>query len=276
MNKKREEAVFKQVREIRKQRGLTQVQLAQRIKNSQKLITRIENEEVDPRLSTLRKIAQGLKCELSVQLVSPEPHRMSLESIAEEKAREWVMMSVANSAIELQRPSEEVIEEEIHRVKSEMLLQHKDFLIKKVAEAEEEYGATPIDDLSGLKIPDIHTRKQLYDAEFRCVNRAAQKYYWKMLDHFFDLNYPLMIELHSDMFFDVWEWAGKIRNRDLSLGIKHHQIRPELQKLIEDFKGWTLRKWEPVEISVRLHHRLVWIHPFENGNGRWARLLTNL
>lgn len=30
------------------------------------------------------------------------------------------------------------------------------------------------------------------------------------------------------------------------------------------------------EITARLHHRLVWIHPFENGNGRWARLITNV
>ncbi|MBI4208502.1 MAG: Fic family protein [Deltaproteobacteria bacterium] len=30
------------------------------------------------------------------------------------------------------------------------------------------------------------------------------------------------------------------------------------------------------ELSARLHHRLVWIHPFENGNGRWARLIMNI
>jgi len=31
-----------------------------------------------------------------------------------------------------------------------------------------------------------------------------------------------------------------------------------------------------VESAVRLHHLLVWIHPFIDGNGRLARLLTNL
>jgi Fic family protein len=30
------------------------------------------------------------------------------------------------------------------------------------------------------------------------------------------------------------------------------------------------------EIAARFHHRLVWIHPFSNGNGRHARLLTDL
>ena len=31
-----------------------------------------------------------------------------------------------------------------------------------------------------------------------------------------------------------------------------------------------------VEQAVRLHHRAVQIHPFYNGNGRWARLLGNI
>jgi Fic-DOC domain mobile mystery protein B len=32
----------------------------------------------------------------------------------------------------------------------------------------------------------------------------------------------------------------------------------------------------PDEIAIRLHHRLVAIHPFPNGNGRHARLLADL
>jgi Fic family protein len=31
-----------------------------------------------------------------------------------------------------------------------------------------------------------------------------------------------------------------------------------------------------LEQSARLHYRAVWIHPFWNGNGRWARLLANI
>ncbi|MBL9219800.1 MAG: Fic family protein [Opitutaceae bacterium] len=32
----------------------------------------------------------------------------------------------------------------------------------------------------------------------------------------------------------------------------------------------------PVEIAVRLHHRMVVIHPWPNGNGRHARLLADI
>ncbi len=35
----------------------------------------------------------------------------------------------------------------------------------------------------------------------------------------------------------------------------------ELKKLVDD---------------LRIHHRAVQIHPFKNGNGRWARMLANI
>jgi Fic family protein len=31
-----------------------------------------------------------------------------------------------------------------------------------------------------------------------------------------------------------------------------------------------------IEQAARLHHRAVFIHPFLNGNGRWARMLANI
>jgi Fic family protein len=32
----------------------------------------------------------------------------------------------------------------------------------------------------------------------------------------------------------------------------------------------------PAEIAVRIHHRLVCVHPYPNGNGRQTRLLADL
>ena len=32
----------------------------------------------------------------------------------------------------------------------------------------------------------------------------------------------------------------------------------------------------PIEQATRIHHRLVWIHPFPNGNGRFARLIADM
>ena len=39
---------------------------------------------------------------------------------------------------------------------------------------------------------------------------------------------------------------------------------------------WEQRTYPPDEIAIRLHHRLVSIHPFANGNGRHARLMADV
>lgn len=269
-------SIGKQAREIRQRLGLTQTQVARRIKNTQRLLTRIENDEGDPRLSTLEKIARGLNCEIEIKFVPVSMSESSVEQLALEKAHELVMMSVANAAIELQRPSDHVIREEIERIKNDILINHRDLLIRKVAEKEGEYGETQIDDISDLKIERLQNRRELYEAEFKNINQAVEKYFFLTESEPFELSYSFMMQVHSDMFSDVWGWAGKIRSRDLNLGIKHFQIRSELQKLIKDFEDWKSRNWNPIDISARLHHRLVWIHPFQNGNGRWARLITNI
>ncbi len=31
-------------------------------------------------------------------------------------------------------------------------------------------------------------------------------------------------------------------------------------------------RWKP---PARFHHKLVWVHPFANGNGRWARIMAD-
>ncbi len=46
-----------------------------------------------------------------------------------------------------------------------------------------------------------------------------------------------------------------------------------IDRLIADVKNSTMH---PIETAAFLHHRLVEIHPFVDGNGRVARLLTNL
>jgi Fic-DOC domain mobile mystery protein B len=47
--------------------------------------------------------------------------------------------------------------------------------------------------------------------------------------------------------------------------------------MLDDVKYWVEhRTFASDEIAVRLHHRLVEIHPFPNGNGRHARLMADL
>ncbi len=90
----------------------------------------------------------------------------------------------------------------------------------------------------------------------------------------FDLTW--MLKLHREMFGDVWVWAGQMRTTDLNLGVPWLQITVQLKNLCDDLAYWREHWEDVVEQATHLHHRAVQIHPFLNGNGRWARLLANI
>ena len=79
------------------------------------------------------------------------------------------------------------------------------------------------------------------------------------------------------MFEQTWKWAGKTRTTEKQIGVEVYKIRPELQALCDDVLSWIENDSYPkAEIVARFHHRLVWIHPFPNGNGRFARFAADL
>jgi fido (protein-threonine AMPylation protein) len=63
---------------------------------------------------------------------------------------------------------------------------------------------------------------------------------------------------------------------DLNIGVPWWQITTQVMELTRDLPCWGEHGMSLLEQAVRLHYRAVWIHPFENGNGRWARLLANI
>lgn len=76
------------------------------------------------------------------------------------------------------------------------------------------------------------------------------------------------------------EIAGVLRTVDVRAG-KHiappHSMVP---KLMESFLLWLnsvkLHQYaDPLELAAMAHERLVWIHPFKDGNGRTSRILMN-
>ena len=82
--------------------------------------------------------------------------------------------------------------------------------------------------------------------------------------------------LHRRMFNKVWRWAGKFRTTERNLGVKPSEIETALRQAIDDARYWVENKsYPPDEIAVRFHHRLVSVHPFPNGNGRWSRLAAD-
>jgi Fic-DOC domain mobile mystery protein B len=137
-------------------------------------------------------------------------------------------------------------------------------------------GATPMDpdEVEGL-IPRHITLKRELD-EFEQANiLAAQEWAEKRVaKHLVSEGYVRM--LHKKMFDKTWRWAGKFRKTEKSIGVDPLQISVNLRNLLEDVNCWREFNTYPIdEQAARLHHRLVLIHPFPNGNGRHARLFTD-
>lgn len=145
------------------------------------------------------------------------------------------------------------------------------------------YGATPYtDDTSGLKV-DITpgkqlTRKIIYDAEAENIRSAIMKYFTsKPSVEEAPFTYGWMLDLHKEMFGNVWEWAGTMRSTELSLGVQSNQVMLQLKQLEGNIQYWKDNKTYIVhELAAMIHYNAVRIHPFSNGNGRWSRMLANI
>jgi fido (protein-threonine AMPylation protein) len=79
------------------------------------------------------------------------------------------------------------------------------------------------------------------------------------------------------MYCDVWKFAGIVRMIELN-NVDYSpcfNIRQELMELARDLKIWHEHKTYPLtEMVAIFHEKLLTIHPFRDGNGRWARVLT--
>lgn len=138
-------------------------------------------------------------------------------------------------------------------------------------------GATPIDpdEADGLLLTHITTREELNRWE---QDNIVESLAW------LDKTKPKEIltgefikELHKKMFGNVWKWAGEFRRSDKNIGGHWAQIPLGVKNLCDDARLWVeLHEESPDETAVHFHHRLVSVHPFPNGNGRHARLMTDL
>lgn len=137
-------------------------------------------------------------------------------------------------------------------------------------------GATPLDPdaLEGLKFPHVETRGDLDQLEQANIQEGL---HW--LERHKDpdiLSVHFACMLHGKLFGQVWDWAGHIRKRELSIGIDPLQVGSQLAQLLGNAQFWIDEGvFPPLEIASRLHHQLVYIHPFYNGNGRHARIYAD-
>lgn len=132
------------------------------------------------------------------------------------------------------------------------------------------------DEARGLRPAWVATRADLNLAEEANIERGLR---WgeRAVRRRDVLTQDFLRDLHRRLFGDVWRWAGRYRESERNIGVAPHAITTELRKLFDDAGAWdTFESYPLDERGARLHHRLTWIHPFPNGNGRCARLFTDL
>lgn len=120
----------------------------------------------------------------------------------------------------------------------------------------------------------ITTRAELNEAELANIADAVRWLGSRKRDI---LDRDFLNTLHKRMFGEVWKWAGRYRTTPRNIGIDAYRISVELHQVIDDAKYWVEHAtFPPDEIGVRFSHRVVAIHPYPNGNGRFSRLIADL
>jgi Fic-DOC domain mobile mystery protein B len=143
---------------------------------------------------------------------------------------------------------------------------------------EDAEGNTPLsaEESIGL-LPSLSTKAELNQWERENILKAVRWVQGLALKPLNVVTEGFIRALHTRMFEDTWEWAGQYRKTEKNIGVPPHEIREKIAVLLGDTRFWIENAtYEPDEIAVRFHHRLVLVHPFPNGNGRCARLSAEL
>lgn len=121
--------------------------------------------------------------------------------------------------------------------------------------------------------------------------KKAQEYIIKVNSKKTEITPKLILDIHREGFGFIFpKWAGKFRTIDVTVGEyepPHYSRVPELVKILCDDLTERLKHLpssqneeaflgDIISLLAWFQHRLVWIHPFQDYNGRIARLLTNL
>ena len=138
----------------------------------------------------------------------------------------------------------------------------------------------PLDTKLGVLDTYEAQEPHLIEAEWR-----GRKWAFRQSQHRRALTDSVVLDLHEAMFGELLEWAGCPRSDDRGPGgkvpVPHHRVREELRKLCDDFAAWVAAAGvDPTieQVATALadtHHRLQWIHPFADTNGRTGRALDH-
>ncbi len=152
--------------------------------------------------------------------------------------------------------------------------------VNTALELPEPKGATPLtlEEKLGLKDKHKHitTRGELNELESANIIEGL-KWLEQRPKSFDVLTDTVARTMHKRLYEAVWDWAGKYRQTEKNIGVPVWDISTKLRTCLDDARYWRDNNtYEPLEAAARFHHELVRVHPFPNGNGRWARIMADI
>jgi Fic family protein len=143
-------------------------------------------------------------------------------------------------------------------------------------------GDVPISDIEEMKAHDValsqiiemseDNERPLSELFIKELNKTILvKSFWK------DAISPNGIPTRKEI--KIGQYKTSPNSVQLKNGEIHEYASPEeTPALIRDLLNWYQDKNEelhPVQLAAEFHYKFVWIHPFDDGNGRVSRLLMN-
>jgi len=128
----------------------------------------------------------------------------------------------------------------------------------------------------------ITSKREMDEAEAREQRRALEEILSVYTsDHRFMA--ADICRMHKIWLRGIYEWAGRYRQVNLSKGAFPFAMAGRIPDLMEGFEKGALQQFTPCLFATQaevvhalavVHTELVLIHPFREGNGRLARMLT--
>jgi cell filamentation protein len=130
----------------------------------------------------------------------------------------------------------------------------------------------------------IKSSQEMDVAEARALDSAMRKFIGSY-DESHRFTVADLFALHKDWLGEIYEWAGEYRQVNISKDGFPFASAAQVPKLLSSFEHDVLQRNTPCNFKDRAeiiralaetHVELVLIHPFREGNGRVARVLSTL
>lgn len=151
------------------------------------------------------------------------------------------------------------------------------------------YGETPItDEEAEALLPSVREalgepirKADVYDLEQAIAEEVAEERATAVISDAVGLEEllteHLIRDLHTRLYGDIWQWAGRFRSRDMNIGVSFAHIAVELRMAFDSilYRWEHTADWTARELGIAAHAETVRIHPFTDGNGRTTRMLVS-